>query len=129
MVRWSGTRWQHRPDQAGSAALRVKRSVSVCRVGESAAATVLDHDLEPARNAEARDRRGISHADDRVLDPLPVLGYQPGHDVIGVQLREPAVHRRIQDDEHRTEIGGVGLQQKRHSREADRVGHARRLRG
>ena len=32
---------------------------------------------------------------------------------------------RLEDDEHRAEVGGVRLQQKRQSRDGDRVGHAR----
>ena len=66
------------------------------QVGESTAAAVLDHDLEPARNTQARDRRGIAHAHDRILDPLPVLGYQPGHDVIGVQSQRSQIENRRQ---------------------------------
>ena len=38
------------------------------QVRQSAAAAVLDHDLEAAGDAEAGDRRGIAHADHRILD-------------------------------------------------------------
>ena len=54
---------------------------------------------------------------------------QPGHDGRVAQLGTLPLVERLEDDEHRAEVGAVGLQQERHAGDGDGVRHARRLAG
>ena len=57
------------------------------QVVHAEAGAVLDHELEAAGNAQARDRRCAEHLHRPVLDlRLPRLS-QPGHDRVGAQVR------------------------------------------
>ena len=49
---------------------------------------------------------------------------QRRHDGRVAQLGILPLVERVQDDEHRREVGAVGLEQERHARHADRVRHA-----
>ena len=48
---------------------------------------------------------------------------------VSAQVGAAPLVERLQDDEHRREVGAVGLQHERHARDRDRVGHALRPSG
>ena len=112
------------------AACATRSSVCFCRAGKPEAAAVLDHELEAAGDAEARDRRRAEHRDLRVLD-LPVANSRRSRAMIAVSRRSGLCRfvERLEDDEHRAEVGAVGRQHERHARDGDGVRHARRRRG
>ncbi len=73
-------------------------------------AAVLDDDLEAPRGAQAWHRRRVEHHDLRVLHPASELLAQLGHDGVGTAFGlASSFVERVKDDEHRAEIGTVGL--------------------
>ena len=98
-------------------------------VGQAQVAAVLDHELETAGVAQPVDRRRAEHDTSASSTScrhrlLSLAAMASAVSVVAVSLVKLVEHHV-----HRAEVRGVGAQQQRLARDADRMGHAGYLAG
>ena len=125
-LRRLGAELRRHPAQAGDLPQFLDQAVGLLLQGhQTEVAAVLDDELESAGDAQARDRRRPQHRELGLRDLLGTGLVEAVHDRRVAQLRLLPLVEGVQDDEHRGEIGAVGLQQERTAREGHRVRDAR----
>ncbi len=87
----------------------------------------LHHHPEPARIAQAADRRRGEDEDLGLRDLSPEAVPESGEDRLGGMLRRPTLLERLEDHEHVRVIRAVGVLDERRPRDGDRMGDAGRF--
>ena len=127
----SGTRWTRWPGRARLSVPGSARRSAACKAARPRPPRSSTMILKPPATPRPGIGDELRTRDHRILDPLGILLPQPGHDVVGVPSSGDACRSsngsRTMNIEPKLEL--LACKQKRHSRDGDRVRHARRLRG